>query len=98
MTRDLQTLQADTDLDAVMYLLKKWRDKSDNNELVQFEEMMIRLSVYIWSLQNERKTFDRVIDDLRSEKHRIIDRARRAEKKLEDYEKKVSGKNDSYSS
>ena len=81
MTRDLQTLQADTDLSAVMYLLKKWRDKSDNDELVQFEEMMIRLSVYMWSLQNERKTFDRVIDDLRSrEKHRIIDRARRAEK------------------
>ena len=47
MTRDLSTLQADADLHAVMTLVKKWRDKSDNEELIQFEEMMLRLAVYI---------------------------------------------------
>ena len=82
MTRDLSTLQADADLHAVMTLVKKWRDKSDNEELIQFEEMMLRLAVYIWQLQNERKTFDNVIDELRSEKHRMIKRARRVEEEL----------------
>jgi len=94
MKRDLLTLQANADLHAVLELLKRWRDKSDNQDLKEFEKMIINLSLYIWQLQNERKTFDNIIDRLRSDKLRAIQRARRVEEKLEEYEK-IQSKNDS---
>tara|TARA_B100001093_G_scaffold462580_1_gene477904 strand:+ start:47 stop:340 length:294 start_codon:yes stop_codon:yes gene_type:complete len=94
MIRDLSTLQANADLHAVLELLKRWRDKSDNQDLKEFEKMMINISLYIWQLQNERKTFDNIIDRLRSDKLRAIQRARRVEEKLEEYEK-IQRKNDS---
>ena len=96
MKRDLSTLQANADLHAVLELLKSWRDKSDNEDLKEFEKMMINISLYIWQLQNERKTFDNIIDRLRSNKLRAIERARRVEEKLEEYEK-IQTKNDSIS-
>tara|TARA_R100000231_G_scaffold101956_1_gene75792 strand:- start:213 stop:506 length:294 start_codon:yes stop_codon:yes gene_type:complete len=96
MKRDLSTLQANADLHAVLELLKRWRDKSDNEDLKEFEKMMINISLYIWQLQNERKTFDNIIDRLRSDKLRAIQRARRVEEKLEEYEK-IQRKNDSIS-
>lgn len=96
MKRDLSTLQANADLHAVLELLKRWRDKSDNEDLKEFEKMMINISLYIWQLQKERKTFDTIIDRLRSDKLRAIQRARRVEKKLEEYEK-IQRKNDSIS-
>tara|TARA_R100001440_G_scaffold63099_1_gene83299 strand:+ start:159 stop:452 length:294 start_codon:yes stop_codon:yes gene_type:complete len=96
MKRDLSTLQANADLHAVLELLKRWRDKSDNEDLKEFEKMMINISLYIWQLQNERKTFDNIIDSLRSDKLRAIQRARRVEEKLEEYEK-IQRKNDSIS-
>jgi|5B_taG_2_1085324.scaffolds.fasta_scaffold00275_7 hypothetical protein len=94
MTRDLQRLQADTDVNAVLELLKRWRDKSDNKELQEFESMMLRISIYIWSLQNERKTFDNIIDELRGDKHRAINRARKAEEQLEELNKQSKPKID----
>ena len=96
MKRDLSTLQANADLHEVLELLKRWRDKSDNEDLKEFEKMMINISLYIWQLQNERKTFDNIIDRLRSDKLRAIQRARRVEEKLEEYEK-IQRKNDSIS-
>ena len=39
MKRDLSTLQANADLHAVLELLKRWRDKSDNEDLKEFEKM-----------------------------------------------------------
>jgi len=96
MKRDLSTLQANADLHAVLELLKRWRDKSDNEDLKEFEKMMINISLYIWQLQKERETFDNIIDRLRSDKLRAIQRARRVEEKLEEYEK-IQRKNDSIS-
>jgi len=87
MNKDLSRLQADADIHAVLEILKRWRSKSDNKELKEFEGMMLRICIYVWQLQNERWTFDNLLDDARTYKIRALKRAKKAEDKLKHYEK-----------
>ena len=86
MNRDLMALQYNADVLEVMETLKKWRVNSSNPELKKFTDAMININFFVNALQLERKSFDRIINDMRSQRNDALIRIQKLEEKLEEYE------------
>ena len=78
--RNYSELQYHADVTESLEIIQKWRKKSDNEELVKLSNAILGISIYVANLQNERKAFDRIVDELKSDKWRAIKRAQKAEK------------------
>ena len=78
--RNYSELQYHADVTESLEIIQRWRKKSDNEELVKLSNAILGISIYVANLQNERKAFDRVVDELKSDKWRAIKRAQKAEK------------------
>jgi hypothetical protein len=78
--RNYSELQYHADVTESLEIIQKWRKQSDNEELIKLSNAILGISVYVANLQNERKAFDRIISELRSDKWRAIKRAQKLEK------------------
>jgi hypothetical protein len=78
--RNYSELQYHADVTESLEIIQRWRKKSDNEELVKLSNAILGISIYVANLQNERKAFDRIVDELKSDKWRAIKRAQKAEK------------------
>ena len=73
--RNLGQLQYTADMDLVLNLIK--------DKYPDLETPIINIFFYVNQLELERRSFDNVIDKLRSDKHRAIKRARKSEEQYE---------------
>jgi hypothetical protein len=78
--RNYSELQYHADVTESLEIIQKWRKQSDKEELIKLSNAILGISVYVANLQNERKAFDRIISELRSDKWRAIKRAQKLEK------------------
>lgn len=87
--RNLSQLQAVTDADTMLNLLKQWTAKSDNPDLKNFKNCVLRNTFYTNNLEMQLETTDRLITEARLEVNRAVLRAQRAEEGIETLEKEV---------
>ena len=87
--RDLLKLQSDSDILMLLGLAKKWRSQSDNEDIKEMADTVLRLSAYLSSLHLERYSFDRLISESMASNHRMLDRAERAEKRIQELEEQI---------
>lgn len=84
---DLAELQYIADADSALQIIKKWQEKSDNEELRLLSESIVRIVFYANKLELESYCYNRLISEARADKNRAIERARRVEKELETLKK-----------
>ena len=87
--RDLAQLQAVTDSDTMLKLLKEWTANSKNPDLLKFRDCVLRNTFYTNNLEMQLQTTDRLIDEARLEVNRAVLRAQRAEESIETLEKEI---------
>jgi translation initiation factor 2B subunit (eIF-2B alpha/beta/delta family) len=87
--RNLLKLQSDSDILMLLGLAKKWRSQSDNEDIKEMADTVLRLSAYLSSLHLERYSFDRLISESMASNHRMLDRAERAEKRIQELEEQI---------
>jgi len=72
-------------------MVKNWCDlKPDNEELKKLRECALQITLLTNSLQLDRGNYHIALAEYRTEKIRSIERARRAEAKVEELEKQLS--------
>lgn len=87
--RNLLELQNNTDMQMLLELIMKWTKKSESKELKAFEDALFRQLRYIQSLEDERFSFDRIISESIADKIRAVERARKADERIEELEKQI---------
>jgi len=87
--RNLLKLQSDSDILMLLGLAKKWRSQSDNEDIKEMADTILRLSAYLSSLHLERYSFDRLISESMASSHRMLERAERAEKRIQELEEQI---------
>jgi translation initiation factor 2B subunit (eIF-2B alpha/beta/delta family) len=87
--RNLLKLQSDSDILMLLGLAKKWRSQSENEDIKEMADTVLRLSAYLSSLHLERYSFDRLISESMASNHRMLDRAERAEKRIQELEEQI---------
>ena len=87
--RNLLKLQSDSDILMLLGLAKKWRSQSENEDIKEMADTVLRLNAYISSLHLERYSFDRLISESMASNHRMLVRAERAEKRIQELEEQI---------
>ena len=87
---NLDDLNLTTNLLIIQELTKKWIGKSNNEELQKLRSAIIQVSLLTNKLQLDRENYHITINEYRSEKLRMVERARRAEEKLQKVEEEVA--------
>jgi len=87
--RNLLKLQSDSDILMLLGLAKKWRSQSENEDIKEMADTVLRLSAYLSSLHLERYSFDRLISESMASNHRMLERAERAEKRIQELEEQI---------
>ncbi len=87
--RNLLELQNNADMQMLLELIMKWTKKSESKELKAFEDALFRQLRYIQALEDERFSFDRIISESIADKIRAVDRARKADERIEQLEQQV---------
>lgn len=88
---DFGQLQYMIDSAEILETISKWQEKSDNEELQKISEATLRLVFYINQLELERYSYKRILRDERQSVQRLVERARRAEKELENLKENKYG-------
>lgn len=84
--RDLTGLQYLADMDDLLTILRGWVDKSDNKELEEFSQKVIRVFFYVNELERERLSFDNIITEMRDQKNKALIKLQEVKDKLNKYE------------
>lgn len=88
--RNLLKLQSDSDILMLLGLAKKWRSQSDNEDIKEMADTVLRLSAYLSSLHLERYSFDRLLSESMASSHRMLERAERAEIRIKELEDELN--------
>ena len=84
--RDLTGLQYLADMDDLLTILRGWVNKSDNKELEEFSQKVIRVFFYVNELERERLSFDNIITEMRDQKNKALIKLQEVKDKLNKYE------------
>ena len=87
--RNLLELQNNADMEMLLSLILKWTKKSDSKELKVFNDALFRQLRYIQALEDERFSFDRIVSESIADKIRAVERARKADERIEELEKQI---------
>ena len=87
--RNLLELQNNADMEMLLSLILKWTKKSESKEIKAFNDALFRQLRYIQMLEDERFSFDRIISESLADKVRAVDRARKADERIEELEKQI---------
>lgn len=71
-------------------LLEWSKARPDNKELKQCVEAALKIVFYVNRLDMDRETYNKIIADYRLRSTRSIERARRAEERVEELEKQLA--------
>ena len=80
--RDYKELQYTADMLGALDLVKKWSDKSSNEEIKLMSKFIQSIAYYVHGLNVERKGFDMVVD----EQHKIV---RERDLKIRELEERI---------
>ena len=90
---NLEDLQLTTDLLIIQEYFKKWlKLKPNNKELIKANDSLVRLSLLCNSLITDKDYLYIIAEEFREDKIRAIQRARKAETKIDNYEKNINNK------
>ena len=84
--KDLTGLQYLADMDDLLTILRGWVNKSDNKELEEFSQKVIRVFFYVNELERERLSFDNIITEMRDQKNKALIKLQEIKDKLNKYE------------
>ena len=87
--RNLLELQNNVDMEMLLSLILKWTKKSESKEIKAFNDALFRQLRYIQALEDERFSFDRIISESLADKVRAVERARKADERIEELEKQI---------
>ena len=87
--RNLLELQNNADMQMLLSLILKWTKKSESKEIKAFNDALFRQLRYIQMLEDERFSFDRIISESLADKVRAVERARKADERIEELEKQI---------
>ena len=87
--RNLLELQNNADMEMLLSLILKWTKKSESKEIKAFNDALFRQLRYIQMLEDERFSFDRIISESIADKIRAVERARKADERIEELEKQI---------
>ena len=87
--RNLLELQNNADMEMLLSLILKWTKKSESKEIKAFNDALFRQLRYIQMLEDERFSFDRIISESLADKVRAVERARKADERIEKLEKQI---------
>lgn len=87
--RNLLELQNNADMEMLLSLILKWTKQSDSKEIKAFNDALFRQLRYIQILEDERFSFDRIISESISDKTRAVERARIADDRIQELEKRI---------
>ena len=87
--RNLLELQNNADMEMLLSLILKWTKKSESKEIKAFNDALFRQLRYIQMLEDERFSFDRIISESLADKVRAVERARKADERIEELEKQI---------
>lgn len=85
----LLELQNNSDMELMMSLSLKWTKKSDSKDLLKFQDALFRSFRYIQTREDERFSYDRIISESISNKNRAIERARKAEERIDELDLEI---------
>ena len=88
--RNLLELQNNADMEMLLSLILKWTKKSESKEIKAFNDALFRQLRYIQALEDERFSFDRIISESLANEVRAVERARKADEKIEGLEEKIN--------
>lgn len=80
--RDYQGMQYNADILGALDLVKKWSEKSANEEIKLMTKFILNIAYYVNGLTMERKGFDMVVD----EQHKIV---RQRDLKIRELEERI---------
>lgn len=87
--RNLLELQNNADMEMLLSLIMKWTKTSESKELKAFEDALFRQLRYIQMLEDERFSFDRIVSEAIADKVRAVERARKADERIDELEKQI---------
>ena len=87
--RNLLELQNNADMEMLLSLILKWTKKSESKEIKAFNDALFRQLRYIQALEDERFSFDRIVSESLADKVRAVERARKADERIEELEKQI---------
>lgn len=87
--RNLLELQNNVDMEMLLSLILKWTKQSDSKEIKVFNDALFRQLRYIQMLEDERFSFDRIVSESLADKVRAVERARKADERIEELEKQI---------
>ena len=87
--RNLLELQNNADMEMLLSLILKWTKQSDSKEIKAFNDALFRQLRYIQMLEDERFSFDRIISESLADKVRAVERARKADERIEQLEENI---------
>ena len=87
--RNLLELQNNADMEMLLSIILKWTKKSESKEIKAFNDALFRQLRYIQMLEDERFSFDRIISESLADKVRAVERARKADMRIEELEEKI---------
>lgn len=87
--RNLLELQNNVDMEMLLSLILKWTKQSDSKDIKAFNDALFRQLRYIQMLEDERFSFDRIISESLADKVRAVERARKADERIEELEKQI---------
>ena len=80
---NLKDLEIWSDINFLISIVKKQRDKKETENLKKMSESLIRLTFYFQENTNNIRLYKEALSDYRLQRNRAIERARKAEKQNE---------------
>lgn len=86
----LKDIEYNSHTSICLELLNKWKKDSSNLELQEFIKSFLETIFYTNTLQRDRFIHNKIIEEYRSDKLRAVERARKADSKVDKLEKEIS--------
>ncbi len=89
-TEVLKDIEYNSHTSICLELLNKWKKDSSNLELQEFIKSFLETIFYTNTLQRDRFIHNKIVEEYRSDKLRAVERARKADSKVDKLEKEIS--------
>lgn len=86
----LKDIEYNSHTSICLELLNKWKKDSSNLELQEFIKSFLETIFYTNTLQRDRFIHNKIVEEYRSDKLRAVQRARKADSKVDKLEKEIS--------
>lgn len=85
----LKAIEFSNDFDLVSGVLLKWKEKKSTKTLEKVISANIRMYYYSFNMEESVRLMRKMVSEYRADKLRAVERARKAEKRVEELEKQL---------